>query len=746
MAVHGRSNPKPKRNPTPEERVLHRVNCIKTFARIRYPLLSPDEAFAALQAESEDAITRHLDRVSEEFPKLPMMMAFSAMAIQKGLPQPFDSISPAKNRYREISGAMMLQVGRKLNAAEKKKAHQAADNGTPVSAFLPPPPKPQKPFRTSAKVAPTSVVGRSLIRKWFPVNSLDLAEPGYCYISNHNKNYEPAWQRCRFVRAVVYQVYDHAGKGAGIQVPKYILNQLRTENAGPQPSKPFERRIIGDGLIRQWNTDNRRVPAEENYVFISHEKRPEDVNYAKEICASREIVYYDVFIEHTKHVGIQIPLAIATELALRRRTLRCIFGILPSIPHPNAHRILNHAFAKNTNRVGSKITVLLPERCRLAILAHIRHMYTPYDDCCRDIRIALAAEVKMGLRVYDEEAFFDMTRRRARDIVRPDVRQKWEEWSSGIGVNVYAKITGSMNKTIFYVKRGKKLELEQIGIEKSEEDIELSDDEGLQDVELELTLEKEGEYDLIELSDDDIMDDDDNDDDGNDEADDDSDDGDEEEKIKELRRLEHEQLQQRRIELERKINERNVHLKSATPSPLEHQPDFGISSLSISEKPSHVQIPSPQPSIAPSEKREVSLLDLDDMPDDLHAATTFPTIPHQKAAAEWIDTHFDTHWMYMDASSPTPVASPSIATASTVKPDQLFPPPGLPTPPQTFRQLPRAPMNIFPPAPSPGPFAPKISGFPGMLGHPGTQQPSQGLLELVDGPSKSEYNTLWGAW
>ncbi|KAL5387128.1 hypothetical protein DPSP01_003738 [Paraphaeosphaeria sporulosa] len=54
--------------------------------------------------------------------------------------------------------------------------------------------------------------------------------------------------------------------------------------------------------------------------------------------------------------------------------------IFPKIPEADLTSIVNHAFEEGTNRVGNAKELSLARRVQLAVVAHIRHTYTEYDN------------------------------------------------------------------------------------------------------------------------------------------------------------------------------------------------------------------------------------------------------------------------------------------------------------------------------------------------------------------------------
>ncbi|KAL7778560.1 hypothetical protein CFE70_008061 [Pyrenophora teres f. teres 0-1] len=53
--------------------------------------------------------------------------------------------------------------------------------------------------------------------------------------------------------------------------------------------------------------------------------------------------------------------------------------MFPKIPETDLQAIVNHAFEEGTDRVGNAKGLSLARRVQLAVVAHIRHMYTDYD-------------------------------------------------------------------------------------------------------------------------------------------------------------------------------------------------------------------------------------------------------------------------------------------------------------------------------------------------------------------------------
>ncbi|ORY16749.1 hypothetical protein BCR34DRAFT_661282 [Clohesyomyces aquaticus] len=65
--------------------------------------------------------------------------------------------------------------------------------------------------------------------------------------------------------------------------------------------------------------------------------------------------------------------------ATREEITAAILHHVPKIPAEEVDKIINHAFKKGENRVGSAGNLSLIDRVNLAVQAHIRHTYTDYD-------------------------------------------------------------------------------------------------------------------------------------------------------------------------------------------------------------------------------------------------------------------------------------------------------------------------------------------------------------------------------
>ena len=70
------------------------------------------------------------------------------------------------------------------------------------------------------------------------------------------------------------------------------------------------------------------------------------------------------------------------DIEAARKTLLRLF---PRIPLMNAEQILAHGYSKGSGRVGRVTTLDDDQRCTLAVIAHSRHVLTPYDKLLKDL-------------------------------------------------------------------------------------------------------------------------------------------------------------------------------------------------------------------------------------------------------------------------------------------------------------------------------------------------------------------------
>ena len=59
--------------------------------------------------------------------------------------------------------------------------------------------------------------------------------------------------------------------------------------------------------------------------------------------------------------------------------------LFPNIPLDNCQAILRHSFIKGSGRVGRSTTLDDNKKITLAVVAHIRHTMTPYDEMLRQL-------------------------------------------------------------------------------------------------------------------------------------------------------------------------------------------------------------------------------------------------------------------------------------------------------------------------------------------------------------------------
>ncbi|MCJ1400912.1 hypothetical protein MMC11_004123 [Xylographa trunciseda] len=96
-----------------------------------------------------------------------------------------------------------------------------------------------------------------------------------------------------------------------------------------------------------------------------------------------------------------------------RATIRRLF---PHMPIEPAEAILEHGFQKGSGRVGRTTTLDEDHKVKLAVEAHIRHTFTPYDSLLRERKESNIAE--------------DCRRERTRATVRPLIQDILAQWRS----------------------------------------------------------------------------------------------------------------------------------------------------------------------------------------------------------------------------------------------------------------------------------------------------------------------------
>ena len=101
-------------------------------------------------------------------------------------------------------------------------------------------------------------------------------------------------------------------------------------------------------------------------------------------------------------------------------------AMYPQMPLEDLERILAHGFQKGSKRVGRTTRLDLDDRAELAVIAHIRHHYTKYDNVIsrerkqigRQISASTRAQVRYQIQSIEDAVLHEWTRRRASS--RPD--------------------------------------------------------------------------------------------------------------------------------------------------------------------------------------------------------------------------------------------------------------------------------------------------------------------------------------
>lgn len=73
------------------------------------------------------------------------------------------------------------------------------------------------------------------------------------------------------------------------------------------------------------------------------------------------------------------PKSDVSQATLDTQAREAIRDLFPRIPERDLHAIVARAFQKGKDRVGTAAELSLPRRVQLAVVAHIRHVYTDYD-------------------------------------------------------------------------------------------------------------------------------------------------------------------------------------------------------------------------------------------------------------------------------------------------------------------------------------------------------------------------------
>jgi hypothetical protein len=149
-------------------------------------------------------------------------------------------------------------------------------------------------------------------------------------------------------------------------------------------------------------TVHPKAPMPANYAFL-----PKGIPYKTLHCRrltheAGKPVYVVEF--HKKILGIRIPKAIFSEVqslakdtlstrraATEKRDAAVIRDAgaelsiqFPKIPEPERGLVLKHGFRKYSGRVGRTSQIPLSKKVQLAVIAHIRHRHTRYDEMLKD--------------------------------------------------------------------------------------------------------------------------------------------------------------------------------------------------------------------------------------------------------------------------------------------------------------------------------------------------------------------------
>ncbi|MCJ1377804.1 hypothetical protein MMC17_000900 [Xylographa soralifera] len=117
----------------------------------------------------------------------------------------------------------------------------------------------------------------------------------------------------------------------------------------------------------------------------------------------------------------------AKDLRDDKKSRAAIRRLFPCMPIDSAENILEHGFQKGSGRVGRTTTLDEDRKVKLAVEAHIRHNFTPYEKLLRESK--------------DGDVADDRRRERARAIIRPQVLEILAQWSSGPWPEVAASLT-----------------------------------------------------------------------------------------------------------------------------------------------------------------------------------------------------------------------------------------------------------------------------------------------------------------
>ena len=120
----------------------------------------------------------------------------------------------------------------------------------------------------------------------------------------------------------------------------------------------------------------------------------------------------------------------AKDLRDDKKNRDAIRRLFPCMPIDSAETILEHGFQKGSGRVGRTTTLDEDQKVKLAVEAHIRHNFTPYEELLRESK-------------YSDLAH-DRRREMARAIIRPKVLEILAQWSPASSLDVAATPTSVM--------------------------------------------------------------------------------------------------------------------------------------------------------------------------------------------------------------------------------------------------------------------------------------------------------------
>ena len=144
-------------------------------------------------------------------------------------------------------------------------------------------------------------------------------------------------------------------------------------------------------------------PMPPGYVFV-----PKGDVYITKNCRQKTYergqTVYVVVNKHNKIIGLRCPQSVFSavevmseataakradavdrrDAAARDRFEEALGQVFPRMPLDDVKRVLQHALKKRSGRVGRTETHSLEHKAKLAVLAHIRHRYTNYDQLLND--------------------------------------------------------------------------------------------------------------------------------------------------------------------------------------------------------------------------------------------------------------------------------------------------------------------------------------------------------------------------